>query len=99
MPTLTIQIGHPGAGVGTPRPYPFHVDAQTGDINRQDFWKGRPHRVIGFVADPDAFTVDVPWAEVPADPQRVVGMHVITEDADCTWNTWDAPVESVTETA
>lgn len=67
-------------------PYPFHVNVH-GEIQRQDFWKGNPERVIGFVSDLYRQEVDLDWDEVFRDPQRAVGQYVITQDKSGTWAT------------
>lgn len=62
-------------------PYPFHVLAEDGSIERQDFWQGNPLRVIGFAARLDREQVDLWWRDVARDPQRAVGMYVVTQDS------------------
>lgn len=61
-------------------PYPFHVRADDGGIERQDFWQGSVARVVGFVADLNRQEVDLWWRDAAKDPQRAVGMYVITQD-------------------
>ncbi len=65
----------------TKLPYPFHVNVH-GEIQRQDFWKGNPERVVGFVSDLHRQEVDLSWDEVYGDPQRAVGQYVITQDSE-----------------
>lgn len=63
----------------TQLPYPFHVDAK-GDIQRQDFWRGNPAKVIGFTNDPAVQRVDLWWDDAVKDPQQAVGKYVVTRD-------------------
>lgn len=92
----------------TQLPYPFHVDAATGLIGRQDFWRGDPLAVVGFVADPARIEIDLTWREyveglaghdrddlVPADPTSIVGMYVITRDDKGQWGTHVAAISSI----
>lgn len=77
-------------------PYPFHVNDQ-GMVGRQDFWKGDPMRVVGFVADFRRQAIDLPWTEFVADPQRAVGMYAVLEDRGGAWSTYMPVIETVTE--
>lgn len=61
-------------------PYPFHVD-EDGTVQRQDFWRGDPAAVVGFQRDLSVQRIDVWWDEVVADPQRAVGLYVVTVTA------------------
>lgn len=80
---ITIRPGNAPDGtynVHEPLPYPFHVDAATGEVGRQDFWKGQPFRVLGFQTDAEAQTVDLRWEEAAADPERIKGMFAVLLD-------------------
>ena len=70
----------------TRKPYPFHVDIN-GLVQRQDFWRGDPYRVVGFVVDPSSHDVHLRWDEIFDRPERAVGMYVVTADAEETWST------------
>jgi hypothetical protein len=71
----------------TQRPYPFHVRADDGHIERQDFWRGNPLQVVGFAERLDGRAVDVFWRTIAEDPQRAVGMYVVTADSRGGWAT------------
>lgn len=80
---ISIQPGNTSDGtydVHQPLPYPFHVDAATGEVDRQDFWKGQPFRVIGFQVEADRQEVDLLWEDAAAAPDRIVGMFPILLD-------------------
>jgi hypothetical protein len=80
---ITIQPANSADGtydVHEPLPYPFHVDAVTGDVGRQDFWKGAPFRVLGFQKDAAVQQVDLWWEQAAADPDQIVGMFAVMLD-------------------
>lgn len=92
---LTDHITDDGVEL-TQLPYPFHVDAD-GLVGRQDFWKGDPYRVIGFVADLARQEVDLWWEAVAdGDEQRAVGMYLITQNQLGDMATHLTAIESVT---
>lgn len=83
MSTITLQPGNTADGtydVHQPLPYPYHVDAETGLVGRQEFWKGAPFRVLGFQREATRQQVDLWWIDVPADPDQVVGMYPVLLD-------------------
>lgn len=75
-------------------PYPYFV-REDGRVDRQDFWRGKIYRVIGFQADINAMRVDLFWSDFLKDPQRAVGMHAVTADDKNKWGTDRATVGSV----
>lgn len=81
--TITIQPGNTSDGtydVRQPLPYPYHVNAETGDVGRQDFWKGDPARVLGFQRTADRQRIDLLWEDAAKDPQQIVGMYPVLLD-------------------
>ena len=85
MTTITIQPANTPSGeynVNLPLPYPYHVDAATGDVGRQEFWKGEPAAVLGFQNDPDVQIIDLLWADAAKHPEDIVGKYVVTANAD-----------------
>jgi hypothetical protein len=75
--TDNLWAGADGSLVeGTKLPYPFHVN-ESGDVQRQDFWRGDPKAVIGFQDDPNVQKVDLWWDDVVADPQLAVGKYPV----------------------
>jgi len=78
----------------TKLPYPFYV-AEDGSIGRQDFWKGRFVRVVGFAADLHVEEINLWWSEAVRDPQRAVGMYVVTADYEEAFETHPTAVERV----
>jgi hypothetical protein len=102
MTTITLQFSShtdeitPDGQELTRKPYPYHVDAATGRIQRQDFWQGRVFRVIGFVVDPGRMEIDLWWPDVATHPQRAVGMYVVVADDNGRWSTNVAAIMTVT---
>ena len=59
MESITIQPTNMEDGTS---PYPYHV-GMDGLIQRQDFWKGRPFRLIGFAKDKKVNEVNLLFKE------------------------------------
>ena len=93
----TDQLAPDGTEL-TRQPYPFHVEAATGMVQRQDFWRGDPLAVIGFAARLDVHSIDLSWEAAAADPQRAVGMYVVTADNKGRWSTHQSAIRDVTMT-
>lgn len=75
-------------------PYPFHIDAATGDVLDQEFWKGDPLRVVGFQKDEEIQTVNLWWADAAADPDKIVGMFPVMVGPEGLY-TYTVKIESV----
>ena len=78
-------------------PYPYFIDEQ-GLVGRQDFWNGKPYKLIGFQPKPKTGvmkgTIDIKiFFE---DPQKAVGMYPIFADTEDTYYTYRDKIESVT---
>jgi hypothetical protein len=78
----------------TKLPYPYYVHVD-GTIGRQDFWRGDPIRVVGFVADSARQEVDLWWTEAEKDPHQALGMYLITADAEEIWSTHETAISTV----
>lgn len=76
-------------------PYPFHVDEHA-HVLRQDFWRGRVARVIGFTDRPEPGNITVTWSEAWADPAQVVGKYLVTADDVDQWSTHVSAIQSAT---
>lgn len=66
----------------TQLPYPLFVNEADGSVQRQDFWQGKVLRVVGFQKDLARHEIDLWWSEAAKDPQRAVGMYIVTTDKD-----------------
>ena len=97
--TISIQPANTPAGeydVSLPLPYPFHVDPETGDVGRQDFWKGDPARLLGFQRG-NIQRVDLTVKAWAADPQQAVGMCPVFLRADGSMFNLTNPIMTVGE--
>lgn len=90
---ITDQILEDGTEL-TQLPYPLHVE-EDGSIQRQDFWAGKPLRVIGFANDLARHSIDLWWDDAVKNPQQVVGKYIVTVDKDGTWSSWSSAVSDV----
>jgi len=70
-----------GTGL-TKLPYPVHVWSDNFHVAKELGGWTEPQRIVGFQRDPAIQTIDVPWYEVAADPQKAVGLYVVAANAD-----------------
>jgi hypothetical protein len=80
-------------------PYPYYVDDH-GLVGRQDFWKGTPHRLIGFNSTPVSGSMDIATFiytdEIPDEDMMLgVGSYPIFADAKDNWFTSGNQIESI----
>lgn len=80
----------------TKLPYPFFVE-KDGSIGQQELWKGDPLKAIGFQVDLAKQQIDLWWDQVARDPQRVVGMYLVTSNAQGNWGVHQTAIVSVEE--
>jgi hypothetical protein len=78
----------------TKLPYPYFV-TEDGKVGRQDFWQGKPYRVVGFQRDLAVPAIDLRWFDAFKDPQRAVGMYVVISHQDGNWYTVDSAVSEM----
>jgi hypothetical protein len=62
-------------------PYPFFV-TEKGEVLRQDIWAGKVLKVVGFQRDLAKNQIDLWWHEAFVNPDRCLGMYVVTRDRD-----------------
>jgi hypothetical protein len=76
------------AEIGGVLPYPYRI-AKDGSVGRQDFWRGTPTQLIGFVHDRDTIgEVDLEFDQFWADGNDAVDMFPVFAHADGTFNTY-----------
>jgi hypothetical protein len=93
--TDNIWVGRDESIVeGQMTPYPFSVDAATGDVEDQNFWKGDPKRVVGFQAYVDRQQVDLWWEDAAKTPDLIVGMFPVMVGPDGLY-TYTIAIESI----
>jgi hypothetical protein len=78
----------------TKLPYPFFAD-EHGMIGRQDFWNGRVLRIVGFQEDLAQEMIDLFWDDAYAEPEKAIGMYVVTENQHGDWVTHMTAVRSM----
>lgn len=102
MNTITIQPSDRVDGISpdgterTQRPYPFHVSPD-GMVQRQDFWRGRVYRVIGFTETPNARTIkpSLTWRRIVRRPFDMIGKYVVTADDAGNFSTHQLAISDV----
>ena len=75
-------------------PYPYFVSSR-GLIGRQDFWKGKPYKLLGFSAVPKAGSIDLMFSEFWKKPQLAVGMYPVFSDKNDNWTTLKDDIANV----
>jgi len=80
MKPMTLHYTEPVPGVLS---YPHRIDAE-GNVGAQEFWRGRPSRLLGFVTNRHDFDIQL----VVEDPTGLYPVFV----AHGEFYTWDAPV-------
>lgn len=102
---ISIQLSNSpdgGYDVHERWPYPYHVDAATGGVDRQEFWKGTPYSVIGFRKKSDPGPVDLRWKDIIDNPEQVVGMFLVMlhlpPNQEAAIYSYECPIDSVTVT-
>jgi hypothetical protein len=91
--SLTIQPDP--NDVNKPLPYPFHVN-EHGEVQRQDFWRGKVWRVVGFADKPEPGIIKLIWSQVWKEPDKAIGTYVVTSDEAGEWSVWTDPISRVT---
>lgn len=79
-------------------PYPFFID-ETGLVGRQDFWKGKPYKLMGFNGSSANKTVEPACGleEFLKNPNLAIGKYPIFEYKNGDWHTGTNAIESVRE--
>lgn len=83
---------------GKKLPYPFHVEADTGLVTRQDFWNGDPYAIVGFQNKDDVQQVDLWWDDAARNPDSIVGKFAVMTKRGGGLYTYTLAIESVTVT-
>lgn len=77
-------------------PYPYFIDVKTGEVGKQDFWKGEPLRLVGFNPKPDTSGENtLVFKDFVKDPKQAVGMFPVFEHSDGNYFTYQDPIEWV----
>lgn len=84
--TKRIVMIQPAMGPDFTKPYPFYVLAD-GAIDRQDFWRGDPARLIGFTDRFDVDKISLSFSQFWADPSQAEGKYAVFADTNDDWGT------------
>lgn len=75
-------------------PYPFFID-ENRKVGRQDFWKGKPLKLIGFSKKSEAGKIDVYFRDFWEKPKVAIKKYPILEWKDKSWHTYTDPIEHI----
>jgi hypothetical protein len=95
---ITIQPAGQNGGVGVV-PKPYHVWVADGTIARQDYWRGNPAQLIGFVGEAGKPDVDFLFEDWLIEPKRAIGNYPVFADSTGNFSTALTPIESIHHTA
>ena len=91
MKKIRIQPTEQRGGVW---PYPYFIE-ENGNVGRQDFWKGKPEKLLGFSSKPEAGDISLNLEGFWKNPEAAIGMYPVFADKADKWVTNTIPVESV----
>jgi len=79
---------------GSSLPYPYFI-SENGDVGRQDFWRGKPLKLIGFDKTPNAHVGVLGLEDFFKEPEKAIGLYPIFLHADGEWYTEVTKVGSI----
>jgi len=91
MKTITLQ---PKERKDMVLPYPYFIDVKTAKVGRQDFWKGKPLKLICF-AMKGATQSSLLFKDFVKNPKACVGLYPVFEEKDGEWYTYKDPIANV----
>ncbi len=94
--TITIQ---PKMRSDMKLPYPYHINvAEFGMVERQDFWKGSPLKLICF-AKQGEHECALDYEKFVKNPKKCIGLYPVFEHRKGgAWYTYEDPIESISVT-
>jgi hypothetical protein len=72
-------------------PYPFHI-REDGQLDGS-FWATQADAAVGFQAKLGVPTIDLWWRDAVAEPERAVGMYLVTRKGEH-WATWEIAIQA-----
>ena len=66
-------------------------------VGRQEFWKGEPHKLLGFSATPKAGKMELSFEDFWKSPKKAVRMFPVFTDDKGNWSTLLTHIESIHE--
>lgn len=67
-------------------PYPYFID-KDGSVGRQDFWKGKPAKLLGFSFMPKAGKIDLSFKDFWSKQKLALGLFPVFADIKDNWFT------------
>jgi len=89
--TITLQ---PKEQPDKTLPYPYFI-SKKGLVGRQDYWKGKPYKLIGFSKTMTAGNMTLYLRAFLETPEKAIGMFPIFADKKDNWATHAPCIESV----
>jgi hypothetical protein len=74
-------------------PYPYFID-EKGKVGRQDFWKGDPATLIGFVRSLQSQDMALSVPNFIEEPKKAIGLFPVFADKNDKWTTYGDAIES-----
>jgi hypothetical protein len=93
QPAPRIDMITDDGHVGTQLPYPIHADNK-GGVVFLEIHGGQVVRIIGFQKDLAIHRIDLSWGDAQKNPDRVVGMYLVSSDGNGDWGVHDTAVET-----
>jgi len=75
-------------------PYPYFIKSDA-LVGRQDFWKGKPLKLLGFSKIPKAGDIDLMFGDFKKNTSKAIGMYPVFANKDNNWVTYSEQIESV----
>lgn len=91
--SITIQPASPEADPLL-MPYPYHIEPD-GKVARQDFWKGRPLKLLGFNKTNQTGDISLMRSEWMKNPKRAIGMFPVFANKGDEWTTSRVAISDV----
>jgi hypothetical protein len=73
------------------QPYPYFISDE-GFVGKQEFWKGRPHELLGFNDVPEPDKVSLLFEEFKKNIETAIGKYPVFRNKDGTIETYIIPV-------
>jgi len=75
-------------------PYPYFIDSKS-KVGRQDFWKGKPLKLIAFDKNPNGRIGTLPFSAFWKNPKKAIGMYPVFEHKNKEWYTSIIPITHI----
>lgn len=75
-------------------PYPYFIKPK-GMVGRQDFWKGKPLKLLGFSNSNQQGTMELMFADFWKKPKSAIGKYPVFAFKDKSWHTFGDPIERI----